>query len=240
MVLGYYKISCSYFTLDSEITLPLALLNIFHLLPNILSYWANQTTLDALTKYNTLSARWLELQYLYPEHSTFRPVDLPLHYIQGLGSNSQFLQEELCLLSSLKSDDPLALLTASCSFSGPRTNRSTNSIHLHSATAMSSTTPDIFPVSASDIAHTLDRALDGQICTDQHPIHALIVSAIQRAWISNPHGLCSYTWCGVKHDPLCCCICFGSNHKTIDCWHFNGLCDNRKELFIKAVMITTF
>ena len=123
----------------------------------------------------------------------------------------------------------------------PCTNHSTNdAIHLHSATAMSSTTPDIFPVSASDIAHTLDRALDGQICTDQHPIHALIVSAIQRAWISNPHGLCSYTWCGVKHDPLCCCICFGSNHKTIDCWHFNGLCDNRKELFIKAVQIITF
>ena len=117
----------------------------------------------------------------------------------------------------------------------PCTNHSTNdAIHLHSATAMSSTTPDNFPVSASDIAHTLDRALDGQICTDQHPIHALIVSAIQRARTSNPHGLCSYTWCGVKHDPLCCCICFGISHKTMDCWHLNGLSDNRKELLIKA------
>ena len=114
----------------------------------------------------------------------------------------------------------------------PHTNRSTIAIHrLYPATAMSSTTPDIFPVSASDIAHTLDRALDGQICTDQHPIHALIVSAIQRARISNPLGLCSsYTWCGVKQDPLCCCICFGISHKTMDCWHLNGLSDNRKEL----------
>ena len=40
MVLGYNKISCSYFTLDSKITLPLALLNIFHLLPIILSWVA--------------------------------------------------------------------------------------------------------------------------------------------------------------------------------------------------------
>ena len=65
----------------------------------------NQTNLDALTKYNTLYTRWLELLYLYPEHSTFRPVDLPLHYIQGLGSNAHFLEEELCSLHCLKSDD---------------------------------------------------------------------------------------------------------------------------------------
>ena len=61
-----------------------------------------------------------------------------------------------------------------------------------------------------------------------------MISAINRARVPNPHQICHFPWCGVKHDPLCCCICFGSNHKTPDCWHLNGLSDNRKELLVKA------
>ncbi len=34
-------------------------------------------------------------------------------------------------------------------------------------------------------------------------------------------------------DPLCCIICFGSNHETKDCLHFNKLYGNRKELLLK-------
>ena len=93
-------------------------------------------------------------------------------------------------------------------------------------------------VSTIDIAHTLECALQGHPDTtthDHNPIHALMISAINRARVPNPHHqICLFPWCGVKHDPLCCCICFGSNHKTPDCWHLNGLSDNRKELLVKA------
>ena len=214
----------------------------------------NQTVLDALTKYNTNYTRWLELLYLYPEHSTFRPVDIPLHYLQGLGSKAHYLQEELFALRSLKSDDlrlysthrkaravPLRLQVEGLYsklksllqyLPTPRTHRSTNAIHLgnHSSTHTQVLIPAI------DVEHTLECALAGSLSLDptQHPIHSLIVSAIQRARSANPHGACQYSWCGVKHDPLCCCICFGTNHKTPDCWHLNGLSDTRKELLVKA------
>ena len=114
----------------------------------------------------------------------------------------------------------------------PRTHRSTNAIHLgnHSSTHTQVLIPAI------DVEHTLECALAGSLSLDptQHPIHSLIVSAIQRARSANPHCACQYSWCGVKHDPLCCCICFGTNHKTPDCWHLNGLSDTRKELLVKA------
>ena len=63
----------------------------------------------------------------------------------------------------------------------------------------------------------------------QHPIHSLVVSAIQQTRTANPHGACHYSWCGVKHDPLCCCICFGTNHKTPDCWHQERAISQSKE-----------
>ena len=41
----------------------------------------NHTVLDSLTNYNTNCTRWLELLYLYPDHSIFQPVDIALHYL---------------------------------------------------------------------------------------------------------------------------------------------------------------
>ena len=69
-------------------------------------------------------------------------------------------------------------------------------------------------VPAIDVEHTLECALvAGSLFIDptQHAIHSLIVSAIQLACRENPHGECNYSWCGVKHDPLCRCICFGKS-----------------------------
>ena len=49
--------------------------------------------------------RWLALLHLYPEHSTFRQVDIPLHYLKGLGVNAHYLQEELFALRVIKTND---------------------------------------------------------------------------------------------------------------------------------------
>ena len=179
-------------------------------------------------------------------------MDIPLHYLNGLGVNAHYLQEELFALQVIKINDlrlysehlpanniPKRLQVESLynklksllqHLPTSRTHRSTHGITLpvHA---------DVVSVSTIDIAHTLECALQGHPDTtthDHNPIHALMISAINRARVPNPHQICIFPWCGVKHDPLCCCICFGSNHKTPDCWHLNGLSDNRKELLVKA------